>query len=52
MLGTHWGLKSFYYSLINKLGSKDVAETAPESNVIAFTPVVEELEDDCEACKL
>jgi ribonucleoside-diphosphate reductase alpha chain len=53
MLGTHWGLKSFYYSLINKLGSKDVAETAPESNVIVFTPVVEEFDDsDCEACKL
>jgi ribonucleoside-diphosphate reductase alpha chain len=52
MLGTHWGLKSFYYSLINKLGSKDVAETAPESNVIAFTPAPAELEEDCEACKL
>jgi ribonucleoside-diphosphate reductase alpha chain len=53
MLGTHWGLKSFYYSLINKLGSKDVAETLPESNVIAFTPVVEEFDDsDCESCKL
>ena len=53
MLGTHWGLKSFYYSLINKLGSKDIAEATPESNVIAFTPVVlEELDEDCEACKL
>ena len=52
MLGTHWGLKSFYYSLINKLGSKDIAEEAPESNVIAFTPVVEIEDEDCEACKL
>ena len=52
MLGTHWGLKSFYYSLLNKLGSKDVMEEAPESNVIAFTPIAVELEDDCEACKL
>jgi ribonucleoside-diphosphate reductase alpha chain len=52
MLGTHWGLKSFYYSLINKLGSKDVAEEAPESNVIAFTPVEDEGEEDCLACKL
>jgi ribonucleoside-diphosphate reductase alpha chain len=52
MLGTHWGLKSFYYSLINKLGSKDAVEESPQSNVIQFTPVAAELEDDCEACKL
>ena len=24
-----WGLKTFYYSLINKAGSKAVAEDAP-----------------------
>ena len=53
MLGTHWGLKSFYYSLINKMGSKDAMEEAPESNVITFTPIItDDLEDDCEACKL
>ena len=52
MLGTHWGLKSFYYSLINKLGSKDAVDEAPQSNVIQFTPVAAELDDDCEACKL
>ena len=52
MLGTHWGLKSFYYSLINKLGSKDLAETPPASNIIAFTPVEEIDDEDCLACKL
>jgi ribonucleoside-diphosphate reductase alpha chain len=51
MKGIHWGLKTYYYSLINKMGSKaSLAETV-DTNVIAFTPIVE-LEEDCEACKL
>ena len=41
-----WGLKTFYYSLINKQGSKDIAEDAP-LEVIDF-----DNEEDCEACKL
>jgi ribonucleoside-diphosphate reductase alpha chain len=50
MLGIHFGLKSYYYSLINKVGSKQVLK---EDNVIAFTPPVEYEEDaDCESCKL
>ena len=53
MLGIHWGLKTYYYSLVNKMGSKAGLADAAQSNVIAFTPVVaEELEEDCEACKL
>jgi ribonucleoside-diphosphate reductase alpha chain len=45
-----WGLKTFYYSLINKAGSKMAAEpTPPQYN--GYQPK-EELEDDCEACKL
>jgi ribonucleoside-diphosphate reductase alpha chain len=40
-----WGLKTFYYSLINKQGSKSVAEDAP-LELIDFS------EEDCEACKL
>ena len=52
MLGIHWGLKSYYYSLINKVGSKVGLAEIPESNVISFTPPVELLEEDCEACKL
>jgi ribonucleoside-diphosphate reductase alpha chain len=42
-----WGLKTFYYSLINKQGSKAVAEEAPT--------MLEEInydDEDCEACKL
>jgi ribonucleoside-diphosphate reductase alpha chain len=41
-----WGLKTFYYSLVNKQGSKEVAEDAPLM-AIDFDD-----EEDCEACKL
>jgi len=43
-----WGIKTFYYSLINKKGSKEV------DPVQAYVEVdVEEYEDDsCESCKL
>jgi len=47
MQAHHWGLKTFYYSLINKAGSKQTTEAAP-LEVIDF-----DLEgEDCEACKL
>jgi ribonucleoside-diphosphate reductase alpha chain len=53
MLGIHWGLKTYYYSLINKTGSKHALKDR-EENVITFTPPVEESEseEDCLACKL
>lgn len=53
MLGIHWGLKTYYYSLINKVGSKASLVDKAENNVIPFTPPLE-LEDleNCEACKL
>jgi hypothetical protein len=41
-------LKTFYYSLINKKGSKADDETPPEMlEAINFDD-----EDDCESCKL
>ena len=43
-----WGLKTFYYSLINKAGSKAVAEDAPTM----LEPIDFDNEEDCEACKL
>ena len=46
MQAHYWGLKTFYYSLINKAGSKQVEEQAP-LEVIDFDD-----EEDCEACKL
>ena len=43
-----WGLKTFYYSLINKAGSKAVAEEAPAMlEAIDFDD-----ESGCESCKL
>ena len=48
MQAHHWGLKTFYYSLINKHGSKAAAEEAPAMlEVIDFDE-----EESCEACKL
>jgi len=43
-----WGIKTFYYSLINKAGSKAVAEEAPTM----LEPVDFDDAEDCEACKL
>jgi ribonucleoside-diphosphate reductase alpha chain len=48
MQAHHWGLKTFYYSLINKHGSKAAAEDTPVMlEVIDFDDA-----EDCEACKL
>ena len=53
-----WGLKTFYYSLINKKGAKADIEPTPEQTQINGVQVngfhFEELEDedDCIACKL
>ncbi len=49
-----WGIKTFYYSLINKAGSK-MQEEQPKLNgfhEVEFNGHELELEDDCEACKL
>ena len=43
-----WGLKTFYYSLINKQGAK--ADVEPEST--ALDPIDFDDEDGCESCKL
>tara|TARA_B110000503_G_scaffold4208_1_gene5606 strand:- start:3987 stop:6260 length:2274 start_codon:yes stop_codon:yes gene_type:complete len=42
-----WGLKTFYYSLINKAGSKGQDEVAAPLEPIDF-----DNEEDCESCKL
>jgi hypothetical protein len=48
-----WGLKTFYYSLINKAGSK-MQEDQLAVQVNGHTNSVNgyEIEEDCEACKL
>ena len=43
-----WGLKTFYYSLIDKQGSKAPDEETPALEAQQY----DDLEDDCEACKL
>jgi ribonucleoside-diphosphate reductase alpha chain len=48
-----WGLKTFYYSLINKAGSRQEQRT-PEVHYNGFhneREIIEE-DEDCEACKL
>jgi ribonucleoside-diphosphate reductase alpha chain len=46
MLAHSWGLKTFYYSLINKAGAKVVDEQPLQKIEEAV------LEEDCESCKL
>ena len=49
MLAHKWGLKSLYYSLVNKQGSKTAQE--PEPQLLAND--IEDLDDEnCESCKL
>jgi ribonucleoside-diphosphate reductase alpha chain len=50
-----WGLKTFYYSLINKAGSKavDPVEAFAKGIQVNYAERdLPELEDDCESCKL
>ena len=47
MQSHHWGLKTFYYSLINKAGSKGQDEVVAPLEAIDFDE-----EEDCESCKL
>jgi ribonucleoside-diphosphate reductase alpha chain len=44
-----WGIKTFYYSLINKAGSKADDEIAP---AMPLEHINFDEEEDCEACKL
>jgi ribonucleoside-diphosphate reductase alpha chain len=44
-----WGLKTFYYSLVNKQGSKATDETPPD---MPLEQINFDDEDSCESCKL
>ena len=50
----YWGIKTFYYSLINKQGSKsEVADDETQLQAAMDAMALEAWEDeDCEACKL
>ena len=49
-----WGLKTFYYSLINKAGAKSQETLTPEVHYNGFYNERELIEEeaDCESCKL
>jgi ribonucleoside-diphosphate reductase alpha chain len=49
MLAHYWGLKTFYYSLINKAGSKAVDDSLVKTVAQDYLDVDD---SDCEACKL
>ena len=54
MLAYKWGLKTVYYSLIDKVGSKNILTTQSD-RLLTSDPVTvynELVEDDCESCKL
>jgi ribonucleoside-diphosphate reductase alpha chain len=52
MLAYKWGLKTIYYSLIDKVGSKNILMTQSD-RLVALEPVtIYSDEEDCEACKL
>jgi ribonucleoside-diphosphate reductase alpha chain len=52
MLAYKWGLKSIYYSLIDKVGSKSVLNTQSDRLVTAQPVTIYEEDEDCAACKL
>ena len=52
MLAYKWGLKTLYYSLIDKVGAKNVLSTQSD-NLVSTEPVtLYQEEDSCESCKL
>ena len=52
MLAYKWGLKTIYYSLINKVGAKVSVTGTQSMPVISSEPITIYEDDDCEACKL
>jgi ribonucleoside-diphosphate reductase alpha chain len=58
MRAHRWGLKTVYYSLINKVGSKSFLTTTTTNRLVTpgseyqFLPDMAVQEEDCESCKL
>ena len=58
MRAHRWGLKTVYYSLINKVGSKSFLTTTTTNRLVTpgseyqFLPGSEVQDEDCESCKL
>ena len=51
MLAYKWGLKTIYYSLLDKTGSKNVLTTQTDS-LTSSEPIMIYEDENCEACKL
>jgi ribonucleoside-diphosphate reductase alpha chain len=51
MLACKWGIKTIYYSLINKVGAKAVLQEE-QTNVVYFQQKEQEDEEYCESCVL
>jgi ribonucleoside-diphosphate reductase alpha chain len=51
MLAYKWGIKTIYYSLINKVGAKSGVTGTTTAQVLA-EPITIYEDEDCEACKL
>ena len=52
MLAYKWGIKTIYYSLLDKVGSKNVLTTQTEKIINVESTIIYSDEEDCEACKL
>jgi ribonucleoside-diphosphate reductase alpha chain len=52
MQAHYWGIKTFYYSLVNKQGSKATAEVAPTVQYNGYHQEAELDDSECESCKL
>lgn len=52
MLAYKWGLKTMYYSLINKVGAKTGVESTTDHTTVLVTAPAQYEESDCESCKL
>jgi ribonucleoside-diphosphate reductase alpha chain len=61
MLAYKWGIKTIYYSLINKVGAKtsvtgtnEISVNGRSTGIITADNAIiyEPMDDDCEACKL
>jgi len=52
MLAYKWGIKTLYYSLIDKVGSKNVLNTQSDRLVTVEPVTIYSEDEDCESCKL
>ena len=52
MLAHQWGIKTFYYSLINKQGAKQREDESVNNFIESAAAEVFDDIEDCEACKL